>query len=84
MGTTDAMTEAALMTGREVVAELVQMIEEPMTVVGLGVVKVEVATLGVVGVEEMEKMEEEAVEVKKAKVGVEGVNQVAMVENPPD
>lgn len=80
------MTEVALMTGREVMAELVQMIEEPMTAVELGLglvgVGVGVATLGVVGVEE--KMEEEVEEVKKAKVGVEGVNQEAMVENPPD
>ncbi|MCI10762.1 hypothetical protein A2U01_0031857, partial [Trifolium medium] len=38
---TDMMTEVALMTGRHVMAEAVQMIEEPMILVGLRMVKEE-------------------------------------------
>lgn len=82
---TDVMTEVPLMAGRVVKAELVQMIEEPIMVEGQRVVREEVGvvTLEVVGV--VEEMEEEVVaEVKKAKVGVEGENQVATEENPPE
>jgi hypothetical protein len=81
---TDMMTEVALMTGRHVMAGAVQMIEEPMIMLGLRMVKEEevgVAILEGVGVGE--EMMEEGV-VKKAMVGLEEVNQEVMEGNPPE
>jgi hypothetical protein len=81
---TDMMTEVALMTGRHVMAGAVQMIEEPMILLGLRMVKEEevgVAILEGVGVGE--EMMEEGV-VKKAMVGLEEVNQEVMEGNPPE
>jgi hypothetical protein len=81
---TDMMTEVALMTGRHVMAGAGQMIEEPMIMLGLRMVKEEevgVAILEGVGVGE--EMMEEGV-VKKAMVGLEEVNQEVMEGNPPE
>lgn len=67
------LTGVALTTGKDVKAELTQMIEEQMILEGLRVVKEEevgVAIWEVVEVGEMAMKEEEAGEEKKAKVGV--------------
>jgi hypothetical protein len=81
---TDMMTEVALMTGRHVMAGAVQMIEEPMIMLGLRMVKEEEVGVAILeGVGEEEEMMEEGV-VKKAMVGLEEVNQEVMEGNPPE
>ncbi|CAJ1932951.1 unnamed protein product [Sphenostylis stenocarpa] len=73
MAMIDVMIEVALLSGREVEAERVQMIEKSMKVESLGVAK-----------EEVGEVMEVVVEVKKVKVGEKGVNLVAMEENPQE
>jgi hypothetical protein len=81
---TDMMTEVALMTGKHVMAGALQMIEEPMILVGLRMVKEEEVGVAILeGVGEEEEMMEEGV-VKKAMVGLEEVNQEVMEGNPPE